>query len=306
MGNVYSKNSMLFITCLVFIFLQACTSVATFPTVARAGDTVSLMVGSSEKARKDTVSVILTDAAGADWDLQSLGLVRSVFNLRADGRAVGQHYASYSEKYFSWFMGHEPVQTVLVTDIPVSVAPGNATITVNTLVNDDSSGVALPYVINLEIIPGLGQQDNFERQDFGGNLPVDFSRLEPAPHAKINFGNTGDVVIGAASLVVDFDETVVNPGDINLYVPESTMRGTPADPGSFGETQRMVYWRQDGNQLYIDVIAPQGIKQTYLLVYIVHPTGLSGSANMSITSADIYDVNGDVISLAPTLEYYAN
>ncbi len=84
------------------LFLSACTSVNTFPNIARPGDTVSFMVGGSALAKKENVSVILTDSGGQVFDLQALGRVRSVFNLRADGRAVGTHYSPYLDSYISW------------------------------------------------------------------------------------------------------------------------------------------------------------------------------------------------------------
>lgn len=300
----YSRIQIVLFCMAGLLITQGCTSVATFPTVARAGDTVSVMVGGTEKARKETIEVTLTDVNGLDWDLQALGLVRSVFNLRADGRADVNHYSTSLESYMSWHKGHEPVQTVLVINLPVDVPAGNAYLTVNPLVDDDSSGILAPYIINIEVIPGTGSNDDLLRQDvFGGELAVDFSRLEPAPHAKISFGVNAVVTIGAASLVVDFDETVVAPGDINVYLPES-VSGSYYSTGSFGETQRMVYWHQDGQQLFIDVVAPQGIKQAYLMMYLMHPRGLSGLPGFNITSSKIYDVSGSEIVLTPTLEYF--
>jgi len=282
--------------------LPACTSVNTFPMIARAGGTVSVMVGGSEKARKETIDVTLTDAGNQSWDLKSLGLVRSVFNLRTDGRAYGAHYSPYLESYISWAVGHEPVQTVLVADLPPSAATGPATMTINTHVNDDSSGIASPFTVNLEIIPGTGSSDQFLRRDFGSGQPVDFARLEPAPHAKIGFGSGS--TIGAASLTISFNTAVLNPDDINIYVPESTVRGSFSIPGAFGATQRMVYWRQNGTQLYVDIVAPQGIDPRFLQLYLVHPRGLSGSVNFSLTSTAVYDVNGNAMAVQPSLVYF--
>ena len=126
------------------------------------------------------------------------------------------------------------------------------------------------------MIDGIGNTDGFLRDTAtSGQLPVDFNALEPAPHAKISFGVTDGIVIGAASLVIDFDETVLNPNDIDVYVPQSNVRGSVVDPGAFGETQRMVYWHQNGLQLYIDIIAPQGINQAFSMAYIIHPRGLA-------------------------------
>ncbi len=288
---------------LVLLLVQGCTSMNTFPGIARAGDTVSLMVGGSEKANKNTISVTLTDSLGIQWDLKNLGLVRSVFNLRPDARSDGMHYSDYLDTYLPWSFGHEPVQTVLVTDIPSGTNPGSAFLTISLNAADNSSGVNDPFTVDLEIIDGPGSSEQFFRNAIGGNTGLDFSKLEPAPHINIDF-REGSQIIGAATLVVDFDETVVNPDDINIYVPESTVRGSSSAPGAFGKTQRMVYWRTDGLKLYIDIIAPQGIDPRFLRVFAMHPRTITGLPNFTLLSSSIYDVNGNTISFVPTLSYY--
>lgn len=286
------------------LLLSACTSVNTFPNIARPGDTFSFMVGGSAQARKENISITLTDAGGQVFDLQALGRVRSVFNLRADGRAVGQHYSPYLDSYISWAFGHEPLQTVMVADLPGNAAPGQATITVTLNgITDNSSGVGSPFNVTLEIIPGAGSSEQFLHPTLGATPPVDFTRLETAPNALVTFGTNSYAPIGAASLVIDFDETTVNPADLNLYVPESTVRGSFIDPGAFGKTQRMVYWHQDGQKLYVDIIAPQGIDPRFLQFYVVHPTGLTGTPSFSILSGQVYGTDGNPIDVTPTLTY---
>jgi hypothetical protein len=261
-------------------------------------------VGGSAQAQKENISITLTDAGGRVFDLQALGRVRSVFNLRADGRAVGQHYSPFLDNYISWAFGHEPLQTVMVADLPGNAAPGQATLTVSLNgITDNSSGTgAGPFTVSLEIIPGSGSSEPFIHPTLNATLPVDFSRLETAPNAQISFG-TGISPIGAASLVIDFDETAVNPADLNLYAPESTVRGDYSNPGAFGKTQRMVYWHQDGQNFYVDIIAPQGIDPRYLQFYVVHPPGLPGSPAFNILSAQVYGTDGTPIDVAPVLTY---
>lgn len=284
--------------------LAGCTSVNTFPTVARAGDTVSVMVGGSDKARKATINASFTDASNRTWDLKSLGLVRSVFNLRADGRANGTHYSPYIDSNISWLMGHEPVQTVMVADIPSGAAPGPGHLTISLNASDNSSGVADPFTVNLEIVSGTGSSDQLLRQDSSGSpVGVDFSRLEAAPYAKIGFANSS-TDIGAASLVLSFNTAVLNPNDVDVYVPEAIIRDPNDTPVMFGKTQRMVYWHQNGQQLNVDIVAPQGVKSRYLQVFVVHPRGLSSSPNFQIVSASVYDVNGNVINIQPSLVYF--
>lgn len=284
------------------LWLGGCTAVNTFPIAARSGDTISVMIGGSEKANKQTVTASLTDSAGGVWDLKAQGLVRSVFNLRADGRAHGLHYSSYLDTFYSWSAGHEPVQTVLVADLPAGLSVGNATLTIRLNVTDNSSGVSDPVNIALEILPGAGTSNNFARKSGnGGSVPADLLALEPAPHAKLTFG-TGTVV-GAVSVIIDVDQSVVNMNDLNVYVPESTVRGTFSSPGAFGDKQRMVYWRQDGDRLFVDIIAPQGIESRYLQAFVVHPRGLAGSPGFSLVSAVAYDINGQSITVQPMLAY---
>lgn len=285
------------------VALPACTTVNTFPAIARAGDTVSVMVGGTDKARKETIAVSLTDINGQTWDLKALGLVRSVFNLRTEGDAYGAHYSSYLELYMPWNAGHEPMQTVLVADLPAGVAPGMAYLTISLNATGNSSGIANPFKVNLEIMSGVGKSESFSRQSSLGPVVADLGRLEPAPYAKITFG-TGTAFIGAASLRVAFNNTVLDPNDVNVYVPESTVRGSNLDPGAFGATQRMVYWRHDGQYFYLDVVAPQGINPRYLQLHMVHPRNLVGSVNFSIISATVYGVDGLAMAVQPTLQYF--
>jgi hypothetical protein len=232
-----------------------------------------------------------------------LGLVRSVFNLRADGRAHGTHYSPYLDSFISWSNGHEPVQTVLVADLPSNLNPGNATLAVSLNVTDNSSGVSDPASIQLEILPGTGSSNTFRRRTGGGgSVMADLPALEPAPHAKLTFG-TG-TIIGAASVVIDVDQNVVNMDDLNIYVPESTVRGSFSNPGAFGDKQRMVYWRRDGDQLHIDIVAPQGIDARFLQLFVIHPRGLSGPPGFALYSANVYDVSGAALDVQPQFAYF--
>lgn len=302
MNNNYVKLLSTMALC-AGVALSGCVSLNTFPTIARAGDTVSVMIGGSEKAKKTDVSAIFTDASGQAWDLQALGLVRSVFDLRTDGRANGLHYSTYSEKSFPWAYGHEPLQTVLVTDLPAGVAPGMGSLLISFInISDNSGGAGNPVTMNLEIIPGAGAPNQFAyHHAIYGDQPADFTKLEPAPNAKVKF--PGTTLIGAASLVIGFNNTVLNPNDLNIYVPESTVSGSYASPDPFGKTQRMVYWHQDGTKLYVDIIAPQGISSRYLQFFVLHPRGLVGSPDLNILSAQVYGTDGNAIAVTPTLTY---
>ena len=286
---------------LVLMLVQGCAGVNTFPTIARAGDTVSILVGGSEDARKETISATLTDANNNAWDLQALGLIRSVFNVRADGRSKGLYNSTFLDINTSWAFGHEPVQTVLVVDLPDGAAPSVGVVSISTNTSDNSSGFGGALAINIEIIPGTGSVDEFLfKHIISGDTAADFSRMEPLPHAKISFGAPGNI-LAAVSLVVDFDESIILPENLSIYVPQATVRDAASN--TFDKTQRMVYWRQDGKQLFVDIIAPQGIDSGYLNLYVLHPNSIGVSA-FSLLSAQVYDVNGGLLPLVPVLEYF--
>lgn len=297
MKKNYSKVLNVLVTC-IWAMLSGCTSVNTFPTIARPGDTVTLLIGGSEKAKKTDLSAIFTDAGGQVWDLQALGLVRSVFDLRSDGRAYDLHYGSSSDKQFSWSYGHEPLQTVLVTDVPVGAAPGIGSLSIAyNNIGDNSGGAGNTFSMNLEIVPGTGAPSLFSyRHPILGDQPVNFAKLEPAPHAKVIFPG-GTTIIGAATLVIGFDATVVSSNKFNVYSPEATVTNT------FGQTQRMLHWRRDSSRIYVDIIAPQGIEARYLQFFVLHPRGLTGSPALNILSAQVYGTDGSAIIVTPTLIY---
>lgn len=302
---------------LLCAFVSGCVAVNSFPQIARPGDTISVMVGGSEMARKGTVSVTLIDNNNTQWDMKALGLVRSVFQLRPSGLAYGLHYSQFFDKESSWNKSHEPLETVVVLDIPTGTPPGPATLNIDLNTTDESSGISQPFSTQLTIvdIPGQpGSSDNFLRQNFdGNNYAVNFYDLEPAPYAKVSFGEGGlagfsatpNDVLGAVRLTVDFDETILNGSDLNVYAPESTQRGTAHTTGSFGDNQKMVFWAQDGSRMTIFVVAPRGIEDRYLQVYIVHPRDLPGDPGLSLLSVEAFDVNGTAIYATPRFSYFS-
>jgi len=308
----------------ILTLFQGCVAVNTFPQIARPDDTVSVMIGGTELARKDTIDVQLIDYNGITWDLQALGLVRSVFNLRPEGRAYGLHYSNFLSQNNSWKRGHEPLQTVLVFDVPDQAAYGPATLLVTLSldgsVDDDSSGIVNtiqdPFTIALDIVAVPGQSgvsDNFVTKTFDNPAKVvDFGDLEPAPHAKISFGRSDpggysatSSKLYAAEIVVDFDEAIVSGDDLNVYVAEPVVRGSLTSTGAHGKKQRSVTWKHDGDQITIYVIAPNGIGDKYLQVYVMHPKGLPGDPGLSLVSTNGYDADGGPLTTTPQFSYYS-
>ena len=105
-------------------------------------------------------------------------------------------------------------------------------------------------------------------------------------------------------MIIYFDDTILSGNDINVYVPETTQRGDLFNEGKFGDHQRMVSWKVDGNQLHIYVIAPNGIEDRYLQVYIIHPRDLQSDPQLNLVSTTGYDLNGNEIVATPQFSYH--
>jgi hypothetical protein len=119
------------------ILMQAgCTSLQTFPVAARAGDTVSLAVGSYDNMTKDNITVEFLP----DGVLPGNGTAltpRAVFRLYADQTSIAYQNPTYLLGGVSGKSGHAPWLNVLVIDLPSSLntttTPINGQIYVNRL-----------------------------------------------------------------------------------------------------------------------------------------------------------------------------
>ena len=138
------------------ILLQAsCTSLQTFPVAARAGDTVSLAVGSYDNMTKDNITVeFLPD--GIQPGNGTALTPRAVFRLYADQTSVAYQNPTYLLGGVAGKSGHAPWLNVLVIDLPSGLnsttTPINGQLYINRL-----SGTGTPPVY-----PGHGT----DLQDF--------------------------------------------------------------------------------------------------------------------------------------------
>lgn len=55
--------------------------------------------------------------------------------------------------------------------------------------------------------------------------------------------------------------------------------------------------------MFIDVVASQGIRQGFFMMFLIHQDDLTASPNFSITSSKVYETNGNETTLTPTLSY---
>jgi len=107
----------------IIMFQSGCTSLQTFPVAARAGDTVSLALGSYDNMTKNNIAVeFLPDGVtpGSGTALTA----RAVFRLYADQTSRAYQDPTLLISGVTGNSGHAPWMNVLVVDLPSSLNTG--------------------------------------------------------------------------------------------------------------------------------------------------------------------------------------
>jgi len=282
----------------ILFSLQACTSLQTFPGVARAGDTISFAVGSAEGMTKDpanTTAVYVPDAGGS-YPLT----IRSVFNLYPDKKS-----SLYQNESAATFVidtsNHEAWQTVMVVDLPVDVpvGAGNIHITSNAMLPGISSQIN-NVPIAVEIINGVGESNDFTYEfGFGASRQGNLSLLEPLPHALI-IPPTDNESYGAIEMKI----SMPNSAAINRPLTESEVRVVVDDMTASTLSNRNVVWHYDNDELLIMLISPSGsLLAMESRFSIVLSTRVSFNGPPVITELNFFDWNGVPVS-GPTIADY--
>jgi len=273
------KNVMLLIGGLFLILSTGCTAIQTFPISARAGDTVTLGVGYDVlmerrlMSRADTTVTIVKD----DLTYSVTPTLRAVLQLFPDPNSK---IANYSGIWLSLpSLAGDPFETVVAFDLPADIPTGIYNVTVS------SPHLFTDFTSTLEVIPGTGGSNPFT--DNGG-FNRDLTDLERVPAVKVALDP--GYIVGALSMVIDFDETVLSPSGINVQLPRYVL-----GQGKFQETERMLSWGDDGSTLTINILCPRGVSSDYLDFDILYPAGTPDPA-MTILSQKVYDIDGNEIA----------
>ena len=173
----------LFIFAAGFFLLQGCVAVQPFPTAARAGDTITLAIGSVDGATRANTTVTYYPTSPAFTPVTLTANVRSIFNLYPDPTSPA--WSDNSSGMLSWSGGHGPWQTIMVLDLPATLSPGLGYIKVQlgtAAVSPAISKNVSDVNIALEILPGTGTSNAFDYLAYAGaSIPThgNLSKLEP-------------------------------------------------------------------------------------------------------------------------------
>lgn len=283
---------------LVSIFvvgLCGCTALKTFPQAARAGDTITLAVGSADgMSRANTTANFVSDAEpGVDYDLT--GGIRSIFRLYAD-KASSLYASGSTPRFIVDTSGHEPWITVMVVDLPQGLPTGSGKVNVTTTATYPTIGSHInDKPIDLEILPGVGAAADLTYEfGLGSTMLGDLGLLEAQPHAQvmpmfpqaqawplygaIEIKLQVPTSVGTAVRVVTDDMRVATSSNLNVI----TRRDSNGDLTVIfvNHTGKLRYYEPRFSIVLIDNPDQQNI-------FLATPT---------ITSVSYFDIDGNTVS----------
>jgi len=290
------------------LVLQACTGKQTTPNVARAGDTVSIAIGSAEgmnKLSSNTTAVYVPDAGGS-YPLT----IRAIFNLYPDKKSSLYNKASNTQ-YLISSSNHEAWQTVMVIDLPLNVPVGTGKIHVDTIASFPTIVTNPNFLpIGLEIIDGVGSPDTFE-YDFSnngsGSMEGDLSMLEPLPHAlvKLPFEVFDEQYYGAIEMRLTL------PTGATRALRDDDVRVVVDDMTPYSRSSRNVVWGVKGSvgndELVVMMMSTSGslisLESRFSIVMSNTQPKFQLTTAPTILEVNYYDINGNLVAGKTIADY---
>lgn len=287
---------------LLFPLLAACMGAQTFTPATRAGDTVALAVGWQLNLSRQNLTVTITPSSGSPvvyppndervraiinlYPDPSSGVVigsQTNQNLGNDDAALGRNINNIvTSGDREWW------QTMILLDLPASLPPGPATISMT-----DSAGASIRDS-GVEVLPGTGNTNLFKiYYPWQGSGTYDF--LTTYPNALKAMERTTRYAV-TFNTYLDADGFDVIPHSVQLELTRASGIGVPWVVNARGDIKN-VLWSDDGINMKVMVTPTRGrpfakiagISQ--LKFYIA-----GGVTGLTLTNLKAYDINGSLMT----------
>lgn len=289
---------------LLLAILQGCVAVQPFPTTARAGDTITMALGSSENINISDTVVTYTPDNNPTGTIDISGNIRSIFKLYPDKRSAA--WLQSSATAISYFSGHGASLDVMVLDLPSTLSTGTGVINIQNnatypLYTDSPVG----QDIAVTILEGTGSPNTFEYLEFGTPKAGSLQSLEAIPHLQIKPAYNTDFsapffqFAGAEltiSGVLNNEATLATAAQL-----KNALRVIPDDTSNTASNQKQVSWKINSGVITINFISPNGTLayfETFVSVFFTN--SLYGFTAMPTASIKYYDIDGvDITGTGP-------
>lgn len=292
-------NPYLFI--LFAFFLQGCVATQSFPTVARGGDTITLVVGSPDGMTKsNTTAQFVSDVDSSTTPLT----IRSIIRLRPDNTSKLALFDGLVDAQ-DYYTGHSQWLTVIVIDLPVGITIGAGHIDINSSASYGTLHLGINDIpVSLEIIAGTGSPNEFTyNNNFGGVGPGNLASLESLPQAVLRPPHlTSSVLFAAAEIKVNIPLGSIPDRAIRVVADDFYTKNS--------HDQVQMNWSRSGDDITVNFVSPTAMMEPKQLRFsiVLRPgnTFLTSPAP-SVVSTKLYDINGDpteIFSGVPDVDYF--
>lgn len=292
--------------------LNGCIAYNPIPTAARAGDTITLAVGSPDGMTKANTTVSYQpDAGGNPIDLTTN--VASIFKLYPDPASpIIVKNASNNLRGIYDSSGHVPWLTVMAIDLPTVMPVGTGKININTTAAYPTSSASVNIIpITFEILPGTGSPYN-RWYNIGYSGPSwiagDLATAQPSHQIMVRPKkyppNNGWPLYGAIQLKLRFVDGAP-PSQGFLFISD--------DSSPYTDSGRNVSYSVSGDQLLVMFTSAYGwlsySEPRFALVpnparpNTAPPPVTMPTAPPILLSVSYYDVDGNAASGPPISDY---
>jgi len=290
-----------FILAITIILLQGCVAIQSFPTVARAGDTVTLAVGSPDGMTKaNTTAQYVSDSDSAN----PINLpIRAIVRIRPDNTSfVGTFH--FSASYISANESHSPWLSIIILDLPsgLPVGTGKVNVTTSAVFNFVTNVNEIP--ISLEVIDGVGARNPFSYMSNFGQSAGDLTHIEPmkqlvvrtpkvsqnSPFYNNRYGAV-EIKLNAIVQKIGGGTGVVSDFYFRVVQDDMYMANT--------RSQTSMSWSRTGDEFTVNFTSPVGMgffePRFSIIANTLTGYEVAASPQPSLTSVTYYDLNGNVV-----------
>jgi hypothetical protein len=300
-------------------FLTACVAIQPFPHTVRAGDTVTLAIGSLDGVTRTntTVNYYPDSDPGNPIDISSN--IRSALKVFAD-KTSRSYWDTQSGlgldtiDFMETLSGHAGWQSVLVVDMPTTLPPGTGYIKITP-----GAGVVYPLTqtkvgdvdISMEILdalPGSGHDFEYRKLAYNTDTSIgDLAMLEPLRQVIVrNIAGTSSYYNNIAAAEFDLFVPVVDQSlvDVSNQVGNNDIAVILDDQTQLVRGQANLSWSRTGSNMKVIItsatgeLPPNQIRFSIVVsnLTLESSNGWRLGVGASITAQNYYDINGNPAS----------
>jgi len=300
------------------VSLSNCVATQSFPGAARAGDTITISVGSVDGLNKNNITVEFVPDSDPFNPVDITSNIRTTLRLYPDktSKAYLDESAGFGLEtmtFLSQLSLHGPWQSIVVLDLPTTLPVSTGIIRVqfdSAVVSPLTTASANDVDIAMEILPSLGENHTFEYRKLAANNGTelgDLTMLEPNKQVLVRYpadGISAAEFVAAAEYnltvsVVDETSTdvtnLLNDGDFAVVLDEQP---------SYIRNQLSLLWSRQGNQFTVLVLSSRGTQDVNQIRFSILFTDLlleqnNGwvlSDNATLDSIKYFDIDGQQVT----------